>query len=117
MISSIPTPPERKGFNRLVLSDEEIESICKAWGTKYKYTRMFKLVAMNPGIQTHVIAARVPCNYAPDVAQLINEKLRRTGREYFLMCTEPMNLPPNGNSHHWYVVYAPAATANEEKVD
>ncbi|WP_299661586.1 hypothetical protein [uncultured Psychromonas sp.] len=84
------------------LTTSNISKISKDWFNT-KYGKTFRLIAGNPGIRTHEIHNKTPCNNASDQSTAVNKKLAGNGLK--VICVKPDKKEDSLNgSHHWFLV-------------
>ncbi|ENM8378397.1 hypothetical protein ND980_15535 [Vibrio diabolicus] len=93
------------GSYLVTLSNDEISSISKALGLKYKKTLTFVAVAQKQGIRTDEVRLFADCSNVPQAAIDANKKLMNFG--LMLVCDKPTYGASNSGFHYWYLVKAP----------
>lgn len=92
--------------NIAILSDEELNRICKLLCTKY--ASWVRVVARNPGILTHELPAMLrPSNNPAAISRMLNRKLLPLGLQI-----EKRALTKHTESWGWYLIELPSR-ANE----
>lgn len=101
-------PTKKHGQHLVTLSNDEIESISKAMGSKYKKTLTFVAVARKQGIRTDEVRLFANCSNVPNAAIDANKKLMNYG--LMLHCVKPPHGAYNSGFHFWYLIKAPIMT-------
>jgi hypothetical protein len=101
-------PTKKHGLHLITLTTDEINSISKSLGFKFKKTLTFVAVAQKQGIRTNEIRLFADCSNVPQAAIDANKKLMNFG--LMLICEKPSHGVYNSDFHYWYLVEAPIMT-------